>query len=139
MRAKEPCIFCKIVAKEIPSTSVYEDKQCMAFLDINPVNYGHLLVIPKEHYKTITDMPQKLCEHLAGVVWKITLKMQQELDPGGVTVVQNNNEAAGQVVPHYHTHVVPRYVGDGEYYKEMWKTRKVCEEELKRIQEKLKI
>jgi histidine triad (HIT) family protein len=136
-KAKEPCIFCRIIAKEIPCYKVYEDKQCLAFLDINPVNPGHLLVIPKAHYKTITDMPKKLCEHLAGVVWSLSLKVQQELDPDGIKVVQSNNEQAGQLVPHYHVHVIPRYKGDGDHYIEEWKTQELSEEDMKEIQEKL--
>jgi histidine triad (HIT) family protein len=136
--AREPCIFCRIVAKEIPCYMVYEDKKCLAFLDINPVNPGHLLVIPKSHYKTITDMPQKLCEHLAGIVWTLSLKVQQALDPDGIKVVQNNNEQAGQVVPHYHVHVIPRNRGDLDHYREEWKTRKLDEGEMKDIQKKIK-
>ena len=137
--AKEPCIFCKIVAKEVPSTRVFEDDKFIAFLDINPINPGHLLVIPKAHYKTITDMPKELYDDLHEVVWDLALKMQQQLDPDGIKIVQNNNEAAGQLVPHYHVHVIPRYAGDGERYKEIWNPVKINEEELKRIQEKLKI
>jgi histidine triad (HIT) family protein len=138
MRAKEPCVFCKIIAGEIPSLKIFEDRKCIAFLDINPINPGHFLVIPKEHYKTITDMPKKLCKHIAGVVWDLTLKLQQTLDPEGVKVLQNNNEQAGQAVPHYHVHVIPRNKGDGAYYKEVWKTRKLSNAEMKSIQDILK-
>jgi len=67
----------------------------------------------------------------------LVLKLQQQLDPAGVKVVQSNNEQAGQVVPHFHVHVIPRVEGDGEYYKEAWQTRKLSEDQFKDIQKKL--
>jgi len=139
MKATEPCIFCRIVAKEVPAYTVYEDKDCLAFLDINPVNPGHLLVIPKGHYKTITDMPEKLHGHIYQVAWRLALKLQQELDPDGLKVLQNNNEQAGQVVPHFHVHLIPRVEGDGEYYREAWKSRKLSQDEFEALKAKLSL
>jgi histidine triad (HIT) family protein len=112
---------------------VHEDDKSIALLDINPINPGHLLVIPKGHYKTITDMPVELCRHLAGVVWRMSYNLQEALDPDGIRVLQNNNEAAGQEVPHYHIHVIPRYLGD-----EANKRTKPSKAELVKLQEKLK-
>ncbi|MBD3312050.1 HIT domain-containing protein [archaeon] len=135
--AKEPCVFCKIVAGEVPSYKVYEDDEVLAFLDVNPVNPGHLLVVPKAHYKTITDMPKDLYEEIAEKVWELSLKMQKALDPDGMNIVQNNNEHAGQLVPHYHVHVIPRYSGDSDRYIEEWKTKDLSKEEMKEVQAKL--
>ncbi len=134
----ESCVFCKIVSKELSAKVIYEDERCMAILDNNPINPGHTLIIPKEHYKTITDMPRELNEHLAGVAWNIVLKIEKELDPDGINILQNNNIQAGQVVPHYHKHVIPRFIGDEEQYKE-WRTIKQTEKELEQMQKRLKI
>ncbi|MFA5406382.1 MAG: HIT family protein [Candidatus Nanoarchaeia archaeon] len=137
LTAVEPCIFCRIIKGELPSYKVYEDNKSIAFLDIYPINEGHLLVMPKEHYKTITDMPCKLNKHLAGVVWELVLRLQKTLDPPGIKIIQNNNEAAGQEVPHYHIHLLPRYEGDGERYKETTLRTKANKDKLLKLQEKL--
>lgn len=105
------CIFCKIVKGEIPSAKVYEDGKILAFLDIKPVNPGHTLVIPKKHYTNIHDMPNELvgkvaiaAKRIADAILKIGAK--------GVNIGTNNGEAAGQIVFHAHTHVMPRYGTD---------------------------
>ncbi len=128
----DQCIFCKIARGEIPSYKIYEDENFLAFLDINPINPGHTLVIPKEHYKTITDAPKSVWADLMSLVWEITLKIQQTIDPDGINIVQNNNEQAGQEVPHIHVHIIPRFGGDEENYKE-WKTMKLPNEEMEKI------
>ena len=133
----EPCIFCRIARGEIPSYKIYEDENYMAFLDINPINPGHTLVIPKSHYKTITDAPKEVWSGLMALVWDLALKIQKKLDPDGLNIIQNNNVQAGQVVPHIHVHIIPRYGGDEENYKE-WKTMKLPEEEFKKLQNYLK-
>ncbi len=137
MESPEPCVFCRIVAKELPAKVVYEDSKSIAILNIHPISPGHLLVIPKEHYKTITDMPESLYKHLAGVVWKLSLRIQEALDPDGLNIVQNNNVQAGQAVPHFHIHLIPRFLGDEENYKE-WKEMKVSDDDLKKTEELLK-
>ena len=135
----DDCVFCRIVSGELPCYKVFEDSELMAFLDANPVNPGHLLVIPKKHYKTITDMPRELHGRLYELVWSLAYDLQKKLDPDGLRVSQSNNEAAGQLVPHFHVHMIPRYEGDEVFYQELIKPRKLSSSEMKRIQAKLKL
>ena len=105
------CIFCKIVNKEIPAERVYEDEKVLVFLDINPINQGHLLVIPKDHYETILETPENV---LQDVILRVK-KMAQVVDKisDGVNIGQNNKLAAGQLVNHLHFHIIPRNENDG--------------------------
>ena len=105
------CIFCKIVKGEIPCAKVYEDEDCLAFLDINPVNKGHVLVIPKEHYATVDDCPEEVLKKLILVVKKVSASVKKICE--GYTIVNNNYPASGQAVDHIHFHIVPRNEGDG--------------------------
>jgi histidine triad (HIT) family protein len=110
------CVFCKIVAGEIPSDKVYEDQTVLAFLDINPVNIGHSLVVTKNHYKDIYETPYEEIAEVTKAVKKVSESLKK-IGADGVNVAMNNGQAAGQVVPHMHIHVIPRYVNDGF---EMW-------------------
>jgi histidine triad (HIT) family protein len=107
------CLFCKIVAGEIPVKKVYEDANSFAFLDINPRNPGHTLVIPKKHYETLFDMP----ENEAGELFKVVKKMADVCKSGvkadGISIGQSNGRAAGQIVQHLHFHVIPRFATEG--------------------------
>jgi histidine triad (HIT) family protein len=106
------CIFCKIVEGKIPCIKVWEDEVAMAFMDINPLNRGHLLVIPKDHFETILDIEPSLYGHLASVICKLSKAVAKALEPHGMNVMQLNGEAGNQVVPHVHMHIVPRWNGD---------------------------
>ncbi len=106
------CIFCKIVKGEIPSLRVYEDEKSLAILDINPANYGHTLVLPKEHHENVFDVPEETIKHLAAVAKKIATRIKSKLGADGVNILQNNGKAAGQIVMHMHIHVIPRYEND---------------------------
>lgn len=106
------CIFCRIVAGEIPSHKVYEDDHTLAFLDINPATRGHTLVIPKQHAADIFDIPSEAISAVSRTVQRVARIMRSTLRPDGVNTVQNNGPAAGQVVMHYHMHVIPRWDGD---------------------------
>lgn len=109
----ENCIFCKIIAGEIPSSRIYEDDCCIATLDINPAAPGHTLIIPKEHHQDLTDeTSEKLLGHLFKTAAQIGLRQKERLGADGFNVIQNNGEAAGQSVPHLHVHVIPRFMGD---------------------------
>lgn len=108
------CIFCKIIKKEVSASKLYEDKHAFAFLDISPANKGHTLVIPKKHYETIDKIPEKELGKVMNTVQKIAKALDKISD--GVNIVQNNKSAAGQLVPHLHFHIIPRYKDDGIRY-----------------------
>ena len=109
---KEDCIFCKIAAGEIPSATIYEDEDFRVYLDIAPASKGHMLIVPKEHYTDIMDMPEELTAKAFVLAKKMAQKAEAALGCDGVNLVQNNHEAAGQSVFHFHIHVIPRYKKD---------------------------
>jgi histidine triad (HIT) family protein len=109
----DDCIFCKIIKGEIPSYTVYQDDKTLAFLDINPNNRGHTLVIPKKHASNITDMEDMYVEAVFKAVKKVVKGIQDVINPAGFNIFINQGEAAGQVVPHFHCHILPRNEGDG--------------------------
>lgn len=103
------CIFCRIIAGEIPSMRVYEDECCIAMLDINPAGPGHTLILPKQHFQDITAVDDATVGHLFSVARKIGMRAEFRLNADGFNIVQNNGAAAGQTVPHFHIHVIPRF------------------------------
>ena len=107
------CIFCKIVAGEIPCAKVYESDTVIAFLDIAPVNPGHTLVVPKGHYPTMMDVPAELGRDLTEALSHVGKAIMKATGADGLNLMQNNFEAAGQVVFHVHYHLIPRHEGDG--------------------------
>jgi histidine triad (HIT) family protein len=109
----QDCIFCQIVAGEIPGRIVYEDEHALAFLDANPLARGHTLVIPKNHHERLDDIPSKEATALYGALHQLVPAVEAAVDAPATTVAFNNGEAAGQEVPHTHAHVVPRFEGDG--------------------------
>ncbi len=129
------CIFCKIVEKKIPSAIVYEDKHSLAFLDINPLNPGHTLVIPKKHYETIADIPEKDLVELAKAVRKVAIAVEKATGAQGLNVTQNNGKAADQLVPHSHFHIIPRFEGDGLFSR--WETKKYKEGETEETRKRI--
>jgi histidine triad (HIT) family protein len=108
---KNDCVFCAIAAGEIPSFKIYEDDFVLAFLDINPFSEGHTLVIPKEHYKGLLDVPPQVLTVLLERVQKISSHIAKALACDGFNILQNNGAAAGQSVNHIHFHIVPRREG----------------------------
>ena len=109
----ENCLFCKIVAGEIPSHKLYENEKTMAFLDIHPVNPGHTLVIPKKHSHNILDIEPEDWVAVAETTRKISQVLHDGIPADGINLRMNNREHAGQDVDHPHVHIVPRYRGDG--------------------------
>ena len=103
------CIFCRIVAGEIPAHKVYEDEQSLAFLDIRPASRGHTLVIPKEHAVDIFDISPESLAATTLCAQTVARTLRAKLNPDGMNVYQNNGAAAGQEVMHYHLHLVPRW------------------------------
>jgi histidine triad (HIT) family protein len=113
MKTRSDCIFCKIVAGNIPCTKLFEDELSLAFMDICPLNQGHLLVIPKEHFETIGEVEPELFGHLAAVLCRLAKAVNSAISPAGLNIMQLNGKAGNQVVPHVHLHLVPRAEGDG--------------------------
>ena len=107
------CIFCKIVSNEIPSVKVYEDDRVFAFMDINPLNDGHILIIPKAHAATIYEITEADFLAVTSATHKLAAAVKKALNPEGINLMQLNERAANQVVPHLHIHIVPRWSGDG--------------------------
>ena len=108
------CIFCRIASGELPASVVYEDHDTMAFLEIQPINPGHVVVIPKRHAASLADLPVEDAEHLmrVGQMMDVALR-QSDLRCEGVNMVMADGRAAGQDVAHIHLHVFPRFEGDG--------------------------
>lgn len=132
------CIFCKIIAGEIPARTIYEDDDFKVTLDIAPAAKGHALIIPKSHYANIYELP----EDLAGKVFKLAKKeathMTEVLGCDGFNIVQNNNEVAGQTVFHFHMHLIPRYLSDDNTGVIKWNQNEFSAEEMDELTEKLK-
>lgn len=131
----ENCLFCKIVAGELPSAKIYEDDEVLAFLDINPVNPGHTLVIPKEHYENFSATPNELLAKIMPVIDKIWGAIKEGLGADGFNLGLNNGKAAGQVVSHTHFHVMPRFENDGHH---LWAGKPYPEGEMEKTAEKIK-
>jgi histidine triad (HIT) family protein len=109
----QDCIFCRIVAGQLPAARVLETPGVLAFLDIAPVHYGHTLVIPKAHYQNLLDLPDELWQEMGQVCRRVARAVQSSLQAQGFNIGMNNFAAAGQEVFHAHVHVIPRYEGDG--------------------------
>lgn len=109
------CIFCKIVAGQIPSNKVYEDEDVLAFLDIGPVSKGHTLLIPKKHFAELHDCPPELVATLSSRLPQIARAVKSAANAQAYNVLCNNGSAAGQIVEHVHFHIIPRNEGDGVF------------------------
>ena len=109
----EDCIFCRIADGDIPSRTVYEDDEVIAFLDANPLSPGHTLVIPKAHHRALQDVPAALSAAVFETVHDLVGDIEDAVDADAHTIAVNDGPAAGQEVPHLHVHVVPRFEGDG--------------------------
>jgi len=105
------CIFCMIANGDIPSSTVYEDEDFRAILDLGPAANGHTLILPKDHFRDVTELPGQLAAKVLPVAAKIGASMKKNLGAAGFNLVQNNGTAAGQTVFHFHMHVIPRYEG----------------------------
>lgn len=130
------CLFCKIVNGEIPSTKVYEDDKALAFLDITPVSTGHTLLVPKKHSKNVLDAEDDVLAKISPILKKVSIAVKKGTGADGINIHINNEPAAGQVVPHLHMHIIPRY-SDDELH--LWKgdEAKYSEDIAKNIKEAL--
>jgi histidine triad (HIT) family protein len=115
------CIFCKIIKGELPAAKVYEDEHVLAFLDISQVTKGHTLVIPKVHTENVFTLTPDMASRLFSVVPTIANALNKAFSPAGLNLLNNNGEAAGQTVFHYHLHLIPRD-GKGDGFGAVWKS-----------------
>ena len=129
------CIFCKILAGEIPSSRVYEDDRAMAFMDIGPIQPGHVLLIPKAHHERVTDLPDDLAAHLGGLLPRLARAVVAATEADGFNIHQTNGACSGQVVPHVHFHIIPRRNDDG--YSFHWKAGAYGEGEMAALRDKI--
>lgn len=129
----ENCIFCKIANGEIPSNTIYEDDAYRVILDNGPATKGHALVLPKEHYANLYEIPEDVAAGAVKVAKKVAETMKEKLSCDGLNLVQNNGPAAGQTVMHFHLHIIPRYENDGQTI--LWKPTSPSAEELAGIRE----
>ena len=131
----DTCIFCKIANGEIPSKTIFEDEQFRVILDLGPATKGHALILPKNHFANLYELPDETASDVMKLAKKMAVKMTEKLSCDGFNLVQNNGEIAGQTVFHYHLHLIPRYEGDGQ--KIGWKPQSPTQEELDAVKEQI--
>lgn len=127
------CIFCKIANGEIPSATLYEDEDFRVILDLGPATRGHALLIPKQHYVDLFELEDETAKKVLSVAKKVSKELKDVLGADGMNLVQNNGEAAGQSVFHFHLHLIPRYKDDNAGI--LWTPGKATAEELAEIKE----
>ena len=111
---KDDCIFCKLANGEIPTNTIYEDNDFRVFLDAAPATKGHCLIVPKEHFDNLEELSDDVASKVFPLAKKMMKLLKEKLGWDGFNVVQNNGEVAGQKVFHFHTHLIPRYIDDGQ-------------------------
>lgn len=131
------CIFCKIIAGDIPSYTIYEDEEFKAFLDVNPASKGHALIVPKAHYANLFEIDEEVAARAMKLGKKLATRMTEVLGCDGINLLQNNNEAAGQTVFHFHMHLVPRYENPKNKYILNWSHETFSPEEMAEIRDSL--
>lgn len=112
----ENCIFCKIANGDIPSRTLYEDDDFRVIMDLAPATKGHSLILPKNHYKNLYEIDDTVASKVLPLAKKMANLMTQKLGCDGFNIIQNSNEIAGQTVFHFHMHLIPRYVSDGQSF-----------------------
>ena len=127
----DKCIFCKIANGEIPSKTLYEDDKYRVILDLGPATKGHALILPKDHYANLYELPEDAASEVMKLAKKMAAQMTDKLGCDGFNLVQNNGEVAGQTVFHFHMHLIPRYKDDGQ--KIGWKPGEPSQEALEAI------
>lgn len=132
---KEDCIFCKIANGEIPSNTLYEDEQFRVILDLGPATKGHALILPKDHYANLYELPDDTAVDAMRLAKKMAAGMTEKLHADGFNLVQNNGEIAGQTVMHFHLHLIPRYEDDGQHI--LWKPGTATPQELEAIKNQI--
>ena len=125
------CIFCKLANGIIPTNSIYEDENFNVILDMSPATKGHALILPKDHYKNLYELPENTAAEVMKLAKKMAVEMTEKLGADGFNLVQNNNEVAGQTVFHFHMHLIPRYENDRQ--RSAWIPTSPTAEELAEI------
>lgn len=130
------CIFCKIIAGQVPCQKVFENEHVLAFLDINPLADGHTVVVPRHHADSLGTLPPDWAAELGRTLGRIATTVVGAVGATGYNVLQNNGRIAGQIVPHVHFHIVPRREGDGLGYR--WQTKSASAEDLTRVADQIR-
>lgn len=137
MREAE-CIFCKIIAGEIPSNTIYEDEEFKVILDVSPASKGHALILPKEHYADIYEIDAELAGRAMKLAKRLAEHMTKVLGCAGFNILQNNHEVAGQTVFHFHMHLIPRYQNAKNNDILQWSHETFSAEEMAAVRDALK-
>ena len=133
---RDDCIFCKIANGEIPSATLYEDEDFRVILDLGPASKGHALILPKQHQKDLCELDDAVAAKVLPLAGKMGRAMKKALHFDGFNLVQNNGEAAGQTVMHFHMHMIPRYANGPQMV--LWNPGKLDDTEKTEIIEKVK-
>ena len=133
---KEDCVFCKIVNGDIPSNTIYENSEFKVIMDISPATKGHVLVLPKEHFKDIYDIDAETAGKLFQLAAVVARALKEVLHCDGLNIIQNNGEIAGQTVFHFDMHLIPRYEGDDVTVK--WKEHSMDAEEMDQLRKDIR-
>ncbi|MBP5222750.1 MAG: HIT family protein [Lachnospiraceae bacterium] len=128
---KDDCIFCKLANGVYPTNSIYEDENFNVILDAGPATKGHALILPKEHYANLFELPDETASKVMVLAKKMATHMKEKLNCDGFNLVQNNGPCAGQTVFHFHYHLIPRYENDGQNI--LWEPKTVKEEDQKEL------
>lgn len=129
------CLFCKIVAKDIPSQPVFDNEHVYAFMDIRPTNEGHVLIVPKKHSTDIFDTSAETLGQMMSVAKTLSAAVSKAVNADGINILMNNKGAAGQIIFHAHIHVVPRFSYDGFKH---WKGKEMTSEQLEATATKIR-
>lgn len=130
---KDDCIFCKLANGVFPTNSIYEDENFNVILDLGPATKGHALILPKNHYANLYEIPEDLAAEAMKLGKRLAIHMTDKLQCDGFNLVQNNNECAGQTVFHFHLHLIPRYENDGQ--EMLWNPQEPSKEELEELRQ----
>lgn len=130
------CVFCDIAAKKTDTFTVYENDRIMAFLDNEPINEGHILLIPKKHYLDVDELPKELLEEIMETSQKLVSAVRKVYKPAGYSIMQNGG--AFNDIGHYHLHIFPRYTGDGFGWTSSDQTYECSQDVADRIAEEIK-
>ena len=131
------CIFCKIANGDIPSRTIYENDLFRVILDNGPATDGHALVLPKDHYANLFEIPADTAAEAMKTAQTVAAMLKEKLHADGLNLVQNNGETAGQTVHHFHMHIIPRYKGDGQNI--LWKPGHPSDQELDAVLARIKV